>query len=75
MGPGDFVLVCVLAGTGLLCLFLAARGLRTRKLIFKRGTAGYEDCVPLFWTQIVVALVIGFASIAAAVWGVLELVE
>ena len=47
------------------CFFLAMRGLKTRKLIFKRGTKGtvLEYSASLMWMQIIGIFVIGIVML------------
>ncbi len=53
---------------GIWGLFLAFKGLKTRQLIFKRGTKGTDlkNSVPLIWAQIIGTLILAIGMLAYA---------
>ena len=55
-------------GISLWCFFLATRGLKHRKLIFKRGTkgTGLENSVSLIWAQIIGTFILGIGMLVYA---------
>jgi hypothetical protein len=64
----DLVPLILYSGIGIGCLFLALKGLKTRQLIFKRGTkgTGLENSVPLIWAQIIGTFILAVGMLAYA---------
>jgi hypothetical protein len=64
----DIILPILYFCIGIGCFFLARRGLKTRELIFKRGTkgTGLENSAPLIWAQIIGAFILGIGMLAYA---------
>jgi hypothetical protein len=68
MNTYDIVLPILYFCISIWCFFLAMKGLKTRQLIFKRGTkgTGLKNSGFLMWTQIIGAFVLGIGLLVYA---------
>jgi hypothetical protein len=68
MSQYDIILPILSFGISIWCFFLAMRGLKSRKLIFKRGTkgTGLENSASLVWTQIIGTFILGIGILVYA---------
>ena len=68
MSQYDIILPILSFGISIWCFFLAMRGLKSRKLIFKRGTkgTGLENSASLVWAQIIGTFILGIGMLVYA---------
>ena len=64
----DIILPILYFCVSIWCFFLAMKGLKTRKLIFKRGTkgTGLGNSVSLIWAQIIGTFILGIGLLVYA---------
>ena len=68
MSQYDIILPILSFGISIWCFFLAMRGLKSRKLIFKRGTkgTGLENSASLVSAQIIGTFILGIGMLVYA---------
>jgi hypothetical protein len=68
MHPFDIILPILYFFISIWCFFLATKGLKTRQLIFKRGTkgTGLENSTSLMWAQIIATFILGLGLLIYA---------
>lgn len=68
MNPFDVIVPVLYFGISIGCFYLANKGYKTRKLIFKKGTKGtaLENSTSLLWVQIIATFFLGLGLLIYA---------